>query len=122
MRTIRVSAVRGMVATALTALALLPLAGATHAASAAGTEVEGANIVANGGFERSADPGSKLAIPAGSPLLDGWTAANEVAIVGTYWQPKRVRAAWPWPTTGRRPRPAAPSSRPWLPHPARSIV
>jgi uncharacterized protein DUF642 len=77
--------VGSLIAALLSAAALLPQA--AHAAPAAPVKQFGPNIVANGGFEIGADPGSALGIPAGAPLLTGWMAvSSEVRVVGSGWQ------------------------------------
>ncbi len=77
--------VGSLIAALLSAAALLPQA--AHAGPAAPVKPFGPNIVANGGFEIGADPGSALGIPAGAPLLTGWLAVSrEVRVVGTGWQ------------------------------------
>jgi Protein of unknown function (DUF642) len=83
---------RGAVALLLASALALPLAGApvagAHRAADASTEVDGPNILANGGFEQGADPGAQLELPVGtSPMLAGWTVINRyVNYVGTYWK------------------------------------
>jgi hypothetical protein len=73
-------------------LAGTPQASAQRAADTA-AEVDGPNILVNGGFERGADPGKMLTLTAGAnPLLPGWTVVipggdpRNVDYVGTYWQ------------------------------------
>jgi len=57
------------------------------AAQRASTEVDGPNILVNGGFEQGAEPGNKLELPVGmSPFLAGWTVVNRYAdYIGGYW-------------------------------------
>lgn len=62
-----------------------------HRAADTATEVDGPNILVNGGFERGADPGGALILPPSSPLLQGWTVEvpgteRQVYYVGTLWQ------------------------------------
>lgn len=82
----------GAAALLLAAAGALPLAGATHVmaqrAPDTSTEVDGPNILVNGGFETGADPGVHLELPVGSsPLLAGWTVTNRyVNVMGTYWK------------------------------------
>ena len=54
----------------------------------AAAEVDGPNILVNGGFEQGADPGNHLELPVGmSPFLAGWTVVNRYAeYVGSYWR------------------------------------
>lgn len=95
MRTSLITLARGgtalILAAALTgSLAGTPPAGAHRAADTA-TEVDGPNILVNGGFERGADPGDALILDPGSPLLQGWTVdvpgtERQVYYVGTLWQ------------------------------------
>src|SRR5579883_1356599 len=64
-------------------------AGAHRPADA--VEVDGPNILVNGGFERGANPGDALILDAGTPFLQGWTievpgAERQVYYVGTLWQ------------------------------------
>jgi hypothetical protein len=71
------------------ALAGMPVS--AHRAADTATEVDGPNILRNGGFEAGADPGSALILPASSPLLQGWTVEvpgteRQVYYVGSLWQ------------------------------------
>ena len=79
------------------AAGVIPVVGTPNAsarqAADTQTEVDGPNILPNGGFEQGADPGKILLVPRGStPLLAGWTVANancdprSVYYVGTAWQ------------------------------------
>lgn len=79
------------IATALAGAAPGAPADAHRAADTAATEVDGPNLLVNGGFERGADPGDALILSPGSPYLQGWTVETpgterQVYDVGTLWQ------------------------------------
>jgi uncharacterized protein DUF642 len=89
MSTSLIAPARGAAALILAASLAAALAGApasAHRAADAATEVDGPNILQNGGFERGADPGVKLDLSSGSsPLLAGWTVINSATAYGSYW-------------------------------------
>ena len=92
MKIISTNIARRTAALLLTAALAVPLTGAMHAmaqdAADPTTEVDGPNILANGGFEQGADPGDHLALaPGQSPFLAGWTIINgSVDSIGGYWK------------------------------------
>src|SRR5579871_4504073 len=94
MRMPRFSPARAAAALILAASLTGTLAGtaaSAHRAADTATEVDGPNILQNGGFESGASPGDALTLNPGSPLLQGWTiewpGTDPLAFyVGTLWQ------------------------------------
>jgi choice-of-anchor C domain-containing protein len=93
MKILSTNSSRRVAALVLAAAVAFPWAGAAHVAAQRAhdiaTEVDGPNILVNGGFERGADPGVQLALTSGTTFLTGWTVANPgfaLYYVGTAWQ------------------------------------